>query len=61
MKHLIAAAVLMCGSALPALAQDVGTGATLYHRHCATCHGTEARGDGPMRPALLLQPSNLRK
>ncbi|MEX0309240.1 MAG: cytochrome c, partial [Tateyamaria sp.] len=40
---------------------DVGTGATLYHRHCATCHGTEARGDGPMRPALLLQPSNLRK
>lgn len=60
MKHLIAIAILLGGTALPALAQDVNAGATLYQRHCATCHGVEARGNGPMRPALLLQPSNLR-
>lgn len=27
--------------------------------HCATCHGIEGRGDGPMRPFLARPPSNL--
>ena len=46
--------------ALPAGAQDVATGAALYRSHCATCHGIEALGNGPMAPALLLRPPNLR-
>ncbi|MEO9824614.1 MAG: cytochrome c [Paracoccaceae bacterium] len=41
-------------------AQDVKVGAGLYETHCAVCHGREARGNGPMAPALLLQPPSLR-
>lgn len=47
------------GAALPAPAQDAGRGETLYLRHCAVCHGIEARGQGPMAPVLLLQPTDL--
>ncbi|WP_299048249.1 cytochrome c [uncultured Tateyamaria sp.] len=60
MKHFIATFALICSAPLSAGAQDTSNGATLYQRHCATCHGVEARGDGPMRPALLLQPPGLR-
>jgi mono/diheme cytochrome c family protein len=35
-------------------------GAALYAQHCAMCHGVEARGDGPLAPSLVVQPSNLR-
>ena len=59
MKHVIATLALICAAPLTALAQDISTGATLYQRHCATCHGVDADGKGPMRPALLLQPPSL--
>ena len=40
-----------------------GAGAELGRRefedNCATCHGMEARGDGPMRPFLVRPPSDL--
>lgn len=42
-----------------ALAQDVGYGQDLYARHCATCHGTAVDGQGPMAPALVVQPKDL--
>ncbi|WP_415401574.1 c-type cytochrome [Tateyamaria sp. SN3-11] len=42
-------------------AQEADVGAELYRAHCATCHGIEARGNGPMAPALLLRPPNLRE
>lgn len=42
-----------------AMAQDVATGAEIYARHCATCHGAAATGNGPMAPALVLQPPDL--
>lgn len=60
MKHLITTFALICTTPLTALAQDIGIGATLFQRHCATCHGVEAAGDGPMRPALMVQPPSLR-
>ncbi|MFK7837953.1 MAG: cytochrome c [Sulfitobacter sp.] len=44
----------------PAMAQNADAGAALYDLHCATCHGAEARGKGPLAPALLLQPPSLR-
>jgi mono/diheme cytochrome c family protein len=28
------------------------SGADLYRAHCATCHGVEGKGDGPVAPAL---------
>ncbi|KAA8608145.1 cytochrome C [Salipiger aestuarii] len=41
------------------LAQDADVGRALFHRHCATCHGLEGRGDGPMAGAMLIKPANL--
>jgi len=35
------------------------SGAVLYARHCAACHGTEGRGDGPVAPALRRPASDL--
>ena len=40
-------------------AQDAVLGAELYTRHCATCHGLDADGKGPMAPVLVLQPPDL--
>ncbi len=34
-------------------------GRTLYIKHCASCHGIEADGAGPMAPVLLIQPKDL--
>jgi mono/diheme cytochrome c family protein len=34
-------------------------GAVLYERHCASCHGPEGRGDGPVAAALRTAPSDL--
>src|SRR6266511_3925020 len=36
-------------------------GEALYIRHCASCHGVAARGDGPLAKALEIQPRNLRR
>jgi len=43
----------------PALAQDAGKGAELYRVHCATCHGIEGSGQGPMAGVLVVPPSDL--
>jgi len=45
----------------PATAQDAQTGAELYRNHCATCHGINATGDGPMAGVLMIRPSDLTK
>lgn len=63
MRHAILAALFLCG--LPAVAQeaappgDAAQGRALFQRHCATCHGSEARGNGPMASVLLIQPTDL--
>ena len=46
-------------AATPAWAQDVAIGAGIYQENCATCHGIDAMGNGPMAPVLLVQPSDL--
>lgn len=51
---------LLC-SASALAAQDVDKGASLYTRHCATCHGINMTGNGPMAPILLVQPTDLTK
>ena len=35
------------------------TGAELYRRHCAACHGLDAKGDGPVAPSLKVAPPDL--
>ena len=57
-------AVALIGLALgsgasPALAQEAGEGAALYEKHCATCHGIDGTGKGPMAGVLLIQPIDL--
>jgi cbb3-type cytochrome oxidase cytochrome c subunit len=34
-------------------------GAALYTRHCASCHGSELRGDGPAAAGLMPRPTSL--
>ena len=51
--------ILGLSLAAAAQAQDAGIGAELYVKHCATCHGLDATGQGPMAPALVVQPSDL--
>lgn len=35
------------------------TGSLLYARHCAACHGTGGKGDGPLTATLKRPPSDL--
>lgn len=56
MRLAILAACLL---AAPVVAQDADIGRALYHTHCATCHGLEGGGDGPMSGVLLIPPSDL--
>lgn len=61
---LICTSVFMAGASV---AQETNgeaearteAGAALYAKHCATCHGADARGGGPMAPVLVLQPPDL--
>lgn len=54
-----ALAALTILSATSLVAQDADAGRALFLKHCATCHGAEALGNGPMAPSLLVQPSDL--
>lgn len=44
---------------LPAMAQDAQQGETLFGYYCATCHGRNATGNGPMSPSLVVAPTDL--
>ena len=47
-------------AALPAAAQDAAEGEALFATYCATCHGLDAGGGGPMAELLAIQPPDLR-
>jgi mono/diheme cytochrome c family protein len=34
-------------------------GAEVFRTYCATCHGTSARGDGPLASSMRRKPANL--
>lgn len=53
------ACLAACLLAAPAVAQDPDVGRAHYHTHCATCHGLEGQGDGPMAGVLLIPPTDL--
>ena len=48
-------------AAQTARAEDLGgyTGAQLYHRFCAACHGDSGHGDGAVAPFFKLAPPDL--
>ena len=59
MRLVTVATLAAALAASAAQAQDADEGAALYRSHCATCHGMEARGDGPMAGVLLIKPPDL--
>ena len=49
---------------LPAFAQEPAMkqttpGAEVFRTYCASCHGTSARGDGPLAASMRKRPANL--
>lgn len=56
---VLAAAVFLPHSVLAA-GNDVRDGKNYFLRYCASCHGLNAAGDGPVAKALLRPPANLR-
>ncbi|MGR3515165.1 MAG: c-type cytochrome [Paracoccaceae bacterium] len=46
-------------TATSAAAEDIDAGARLFGFHCASCHGTSAQGDGPLREVLTIRPADL--
>lgn len=55
----LAAALVFAMTATVVSAQDADQGATYYADHCATCHGADARGNGPMAMVLSVAPADL--
>ena len=57
--------VAMAGGAVAALSlaapvsAPAPPGHDLYQKHCAVCHGAEARGDGPWADVLAYRPADL--
>jgi len=35
------------------------SGSEMFNSYCASCHGKDAKGDGPAAPALKVPPANL--
>ncbi|MGH7923315.1 MAG: c-type cytochrome [Candidatus Binatus sp.] len=55
--------MLALGAAQTSLcaADDVADGHKDFVRYCASCHGTDGLGDGPVAKSLVTPPANLRK
>ncbi|HVS22243.1 MAG TPA: c-type cytochrome [Gammaproteobacteria bacterium] len=51
-------AALLLGAGAARAAEP--TGAELFAKHCATCHGPEGEGGGPAASAMKVAPPNLR-
>ena len=58
-RNLWGLAVIAVALAGPGSAQSVDEGRQLFREFCVTCHGLEARGDGPMTQVLTIAPPDL--
>lgn len=57
---LAIAAMTTCGCTPPSRAPDTSdAGRTWYVRACASCHGVDGRGDGPVAAVLTVPPTDL--
>ncbi len=59
---LMAGVMLAPGLVTAAAAQEykqTTTGGEVFRTYCASCHGTTARGDGPLASAMNRKPANL--
>jgi len=57
----IAAAVMLSQTIkkVPAPYSSPASGKDMYMMHCAACHGSDAKGNGPAAPALKAAPTDL--
>ncbi len=55
---LTLAGLLLAGRA-DAQSTSATTGDYLFRTYCAACHGTSARGDGPLADSMRRRPANL--
>ncbi|WP_208353352.1 c-type cytochrome [Pseudaestuariivita rosea] len=56
---LIRTLIILGLMATGASAESVEAGRQIFLQNCATCHGINGRGDGPMTGALATQPPDL--
>ena len=47
------------GFSAVALAQDLDAGKSEFQSYCATCHGTDGKGNGPLSKQLKVAPADL--
>jgi len=55
---LFAAAIALC-LPLSVSAQDIDHGQGIYQQYCATCHGLDGKGSGPLTELMLEKPGDL--
>ena len=58
MRALRTSGLLVLLASIPAYGGE-DAGRTLYLRYCASCHGKDGRGAGPVAPALGQKPTDL--
>ena len=56
---MIAAMLLLPAAASAQEMQQSTPGGETFRTYCATCHGTSARGDGPLASSMRKKPANL--
>lgn len=56
---VLLAAAAPAGSAAGQAAALVQAGGDTFQRHCASCHGSDAKGTGPVAPLLRTPPPDL--
>ena len=55
----VAFVITAMGFSACALAQDIDIGKIEYQSNCASCHGMDAKGDGPVSKELKTRPTDL--
>ena len=55
----VAFVITAMGFSACALAQDIDIGKIEYQSNCASCHGMDAKGDGPVGKELKTRPTDL--
>ena len=51
--------VLCSGTAFAGQASPAASGSGLFINYCASCHGPQAKGNGPMAEVLKIKPADL--
>ncbi|MCP4873505.1 MAG: cytochrome c [Proteobacteria bacterium] len=59
LRGLLVGLTLLAAVGCNSRAEPTPAGQLLYERHCASCHGADGRGDGPVAVGLTTRPSDL--